>query len=175
MQLSYEIDLGFARRTWAAGNEQAGQFTGEAIFLTARPLIIFSGPDGPAEVEIRGPTDWRVSAPLMTAFCLDGDIRERTSDQRSLRDVMTAMYERYGADRRPFLASDLYEVIFEIAGVDMTSFFTRYVEGDETLPIETCLGRFGLAATMKPYAGEAYLRRDRSNRAGLRRLHDLLH
>lgn len=384
VRLRYNVDLSFARRPWSAGNEQAGQFTGEALFLVARPLIVMSEPDGAAEIEFGGDPAWRISAPwaplgadgrrfaaanrtelvqnsfvigahpetrvtqgvftvivalpgvsgdagrhvtpviraalsdyldmfprtprrnfLLTFFyapqedgeaysgsaaftvsgripesdiliwgnfiaheamhhwngqsirsserartrwfsegfteyfanaamarggvitterwlrkaeshvaqymlfrsspawsgvtlavagensgrfrpgvynggwaaalCLDGEIRERTGDRRSLRDLMSLMYERYGLPRQPFTAAELYQAASEVAGADMSSYFARYVDGDETLPVHECLARFGLAATLKSYAGEAYLRRNESaNRAQQRRLRALL-
>lgn len=384
ISLRYDVDLAFTREPWSAGNEQAGQFTGEALYLVARPLIIMAEPDGPAEIEFRGDANWRVSAPwtpvagsarrfmaatrtelvqnsfvigrhpeiranqgaftiilalpgssqdvgthvapvlnaaladylemfpgtpprnfLMTFFrapqedgeafsgsaaftvsgpipesdpliwgnfiahetmhywngqsirsaerartqwfsegfteylanaalargdvisdarwirkaeshlsmyllfrnapawsgvtlsiagqnksanrpgvynggwvvalCLDGEIRTRTRDRRSLRDLMRLMYERFGLTGVTYRADDLYQAASEIAGADMSAFFARYVDGDETLPVQECLSRFGLSATLKPYAGEAYIERDRrAPRDSVQRLRSLL-
>lgn len=91
------------------------------------------------------------------ALCLDGIIRERSGDRRSLDDFMRELWLRFGTTRREYSIADLAALAGELSSSDLTSFFTRFVEGREVLPVRECLSRVGLTGTFKGYAGEAFL------------------
>ena len=96
------------------------------------------------------------------ALCLDSEIRKRSMGKRSLRDFMTAMYERYGRSAISYTERDLVRTASDTAGSELTPFFTKYVDGTDQLPVRDCLATFGIKASLKPYAGEAYLHFDRN-------------
>ncbi len=62
IRLNYEVDLSFTRLPWPVGNEQAGQFTGDALYLVARPLFIVSDVDRPARIRIQPPGNMIISS-----------------------------------------------------------------------------------------------------------------
>lgn len=45
--LRYVVDLSFTREPWPPGNEQAGQFTGDAVYRVTRPVFTVPVIDGP--------------------------------------------------------------------------------------------------------------------------------
>lgn len=96
----------------------------------------------------------------VASLCLDAELRVATGDRAGLDDVLARLDERYGSTRTLYPAAALVEAASAVAGRDLGPFFRRYIEGDETLPVRDCLATFGLAARLKPYAGEAYIRED---------------
>ena len=91
------------------------------------------------------------------AFSLD--VLARAAGERTLDDAMRLLYDRFGRANRPYTYEELVTTIGEGLGQDLRPFFARYVEGDETLPIEDTLRAVGYLALVKPYDGEVYLRR----------------
>lgn len=96
------------------------------------------------------------------AFCLDGEIRERSQDRRSLRDLISVLFQRYGLTRTRYAADDIEAVASEMAGESMSTFFSDHITGNTPLRLQQCLARFGLRMVSKPYAGEVYLAVDPS-------------
>lgn len=92
------------------------------------------------------------------ALCLDGLIREASDDRRSLDDFMRELWRRFGPGRQGYTISSLDTLADEVAGSDLGNVLRRYVESSAILPIGECLGRIGLAASIKGYAAEAFLR-----------------
>jgi predicted metalloprotease with PDZ domain len=96
----------------------------------------------------------------VASLCLDAEIRVATADRAGLADVMARLDERFGAAGTRYPAAALVEAASRVAGRDLGPYFRRYIESDETLPVRDCLATFGLAARLKPYAGEAYIWED---------------
>lgn len=96
----------------------------------------------------------------VASLCLDAELRVATGDHAGLDDVMEQLDERFGSTDTRYPAVALVEAASAVAGSDLGPFFRRYIEGDETLPVQDCLASFGLAVVLKPYAGEAYIRED---------------
>ncbi|MGH7529017.1 MAG: hypothetical protein ACREMN_01400 [Gemmatimonadales bacterium] len=83
----------------------------------------------------------------LVALLLDITIRDRSGGRRSLDDLMHAMWDRFGKDRRPYTQADVVALAGEMAGTDLRPFFAAYVEGTAALPLDTTLGRAGLRVT----------------------------
>jgi predicted metalloprotease with PDZ domain len=92
----------------------------------------------------------------MVSLLLDLLIR-RHQKQRSLDDVMVKMWEQFGKDEIGYTPEQLQEVIESVAGIDLSDFFKRYVDGIEDLPFNEYLQPFGLQLIAEgdeePYLG----------------------
>jgi predicted metalloprotease with PDZ domain len=95
---------------------------------------------------------------------LDLEIRHRTRNARSLDDVMRLMYRRFFLDApaatyyykgRGYEAADFAAAVGEVAGVDITDWFRRYVSGTEELDYDRALGHAGLRLVRDARAGRA--------------------
>ena len=80
----------------------------------------------------------------MVSLLLDLLIRERHGNRRSLDDVMLKMWHQFGQAEIGFTPEQLQEVIESVAGIDLSDFFNRYVNGTEELPFNQYLEPFGL-------------------------------
>jgi predicted metalloprotease with PDZ domain len=67
---------------------------------------------------------------------LDMEIRNHTQNRKSLDDWMRLLYTRYALPRPGFEPADAVRAASEVAGVDMSGFFERYVFGKDPLPYE---------------------------------------
>lgn len=84
---------------------------------------------------------------------LDLLIRGRTKGRASLDDVLRKMYEEfyvkspkatYYLRGRGYTSEDFQRVTTEVAGMDMSDFFRRYVRGMDTPPYDEAFGYLGL-------------------------------
>ncbi len=91
------------------------------------------------------------------AFFLDVTIREETNNKRNLEDYMRLLYERFGLTGKPYRYEDLVNAASEIVGRDMSSFFKKYVEGNELAPVEDYLKRAGFDGYLIPDDGELFI------------------
>lgn len=88
----------------------------------------------------------------LLAWLLDLDIREQTGGQKSLGDVMRAMYQKfyeapaatYYLPGRGYTEHDILAALNAVSGSDFTDFFTRYVQGTDELPYNQVLASAGL-------------------------------
>ncbi len=90
---------------------------------------------------------------------LDLLIRGRTHGKASLDEVMRRMYDEfyvkspnatYYLRGRGYRNEDFERVTSEVAGVDMSDFFKRYVKGVETPPYEEAFAQVGLRFVREP-------------------------
>jgi predicted metalloprotease with PDZ domain len=95
----------------------------------------------------------------LIAFNLDLLIRGWTRGQRSLDDVMRRAYDEfyvkspnssYYLKGRGYSIEDFTRVVSDVAGRDMTDWFTRYVRGVEPLPYQEALAAVGLRLVRSP-------------------------
>lgn len=93
----------------------------------------------------------------MVSLLLDLLIRARYRNQRSLDDVMRQMWQKFGQAEIGYTPEQLQGVIESVAGVDLTDFFARYIDGTEELPFNQYLEPFGLQLVTEkeeePYLG----------------------
>ena len=89
----------------------------------------------------------------LLGLVLDLLIRGRTNGKASLDDVMRRMYDEfylkspnatYYLRGRGYKTDDLQRVASEVAGFDLSDFFTRYVRGVEVPPYDEALDYVGL-------------------------------
>lgn len=61
VELSYQVDLGFVKEVWDAGNEQSGIFIDSAMFVVSRALFIYGNKEGAYEVRFHVPRGWSLA------------------------------------------------------------------------------------------------------------------
>jgi predicted metalloprotease with PDZ domain len=85
----------------------------------------------------------------LISFMLDVMILQATGNSRSLRDVCVLLYERFGKKGIGYNEGDIIELVKEVAGTDMHSFFADYVysPNDFEKPITECFTYLGLQMT----------------------------
>lgn len=83
----------------------------------------------------------------MVTFLLDLALRRRHENTRSFDDVMRKLWTEFGqsADGEiGFTPGDLKRTIESVAEFDLTSFFSKYIDGLMDLPFQAALADFGL-------------------------------
>jgi predicted metalloprotease with PDZ domain len=90
-------------------------------------------------------------------FLLDARLRKATNNSRSLDDVMRVAYAKFSG-AKGFTPEDFRRVAEEVAGVELRSFWTNYVEGTAELDFGDATDVLGLrfkAATpaTRPWVG----------------------
>lgn len=78
------------------------------------------------------------------SLLLDLLIRAKYHNKRSLDDVMSLMWERFGKQEQGFSETQLRSTIAEVAEENLDDFFSRYIETTEELPFDDYLEPFGL-------------------------------
>jgi predicted metalloprotease with PDZ domain len=63
VKLSYQVDLSFTKDKWKYGNEQAGFFQNDALFIVSKALFVVSDAPGTRQIDFETPASWKVSAP----------------------------------------------------------------------------------------------------------------
>ena len=94
---------------------------------------------------------------------LDLEIRARTGGQKSLDDVLLAMYRKFYAPPaadyygpgQGYKSEDILQAVNAVAGSDFTTFFERYVRGTEPLPHAPTLASAGLQLRVSTSADSA--------------------
>jgi len=115
----------------------------------------------------------------LIALNLDLLIRDKTKGQRSLDDVMRRAYDEfyvkspnatYYLKGRGYTIEDFARVVSDVAGMDMTNWFAKYVHGVDALPYDEALSGVGLrlvkTAASEPYTAGIVI--DRQDRQALR-------
>lgn len=59
--ISYEVDLSFVKKDWDVGNEQAGKFINNSMFVVTRALFLFSEIEGNSKIVFKTPSNFKVS------------------------------------------------------------------------------------------------------------------
>ncbi|MBA3944017.1 MAG: M61 family metallopeptidase [Herpetosiphonaceae bacterium] len=80
----------------------------------------------------------------LVALVLDLDIRQRTNNVHSLDHVMSYLYEQYPLGG-PGMPPDAYQqAIQQVAGIDASDFFDRYINGTDEVPFSEYLAAAGI-------------------------------
>lgn len=95
----------------------------------------------------------------LVAAGLDLAIRNHTSDQRSLDDVMRLMWNRYGRDfyrgrQAGIDESGMAALILEATGFDATPFLQKHAYGREDVPLKELFEPQGVTLTWKNSTGD---------------------
>ncbi|MDH3439375.1 MAG: hypothetical protein OEM63_01390 [Gammaproteobacteria bacterium] len=103
-----------------------------------------------------GSSKWRnrpgvYDSGFAAAYCLDGLIRENTDQSRTFADVLIALDEKFGRTKTPYVFDDLVAVSSEVAGADLSGFFTTHISGKAALPVTECAARMEHTAVIDGY------------------------
>lgn len=66
VKLSYQVDLSFTKTKWIYGNEQAGIYQDDALFVVSKALFIVSDAPSDYHISFNLPADWKIAAPWQT-------------------------------------------------------------------------------------------------------------
>ncbi|XTZ09834.1 MAG: PDZ domain-containing protein, partial [cyanobacterium endosymbiont of Rhopalodia yunnanensis] len=80
----------------------------------------------------------------LVSLLLDLLIRSHHNNQRSLDNVMSQMWQKFGKPEIGFTSQELQDVIESVAGIELQNFFARYLDATEDLPFDEYLEPFGL-------------------------------
>jgi CubicO group peptidase (beta-lactamase class C family) len=94
------------------------------------------------------------------AFALDNEINTRTGGDKSLDDVMTSLYDRYGKTEERYELDDMLAIISSSTGLDLDPFFDTYLKSRTALPLVKIMDTFGMDVYSNNYANEFYLTKD---------------
>ncbi len=88
----------------------------------------------------------------LIGLALDLTIRAKTAGQRTLDDIMQALWQRFGRDfypdgRRGVTPAEVEALFDEISGMKLKSFFEKYIRGTEDVPLAKLLAPFGVRYT----------------------------
>lgn len=79
----------------------------------------------------------------LIGLCLDVLLRDNSDGKIGLKDMMDMLSKEYGK-YKSFKDEALFDKITALSSPEIRTFFKRYVEGKESLPLEDLLGRVGV-------------------------------
>lgn len=83
---------------------------------------------------------------LFVSICQDIIIRKATDNQKSIDDLMRALYQKYGGTSESYDSDELRELMTELSGLDQSDFFENYIIGAKEIPIADYFNMLGLEA-----------------------------
>ncbi len=93
----------------------------------------------------------------LATMLLNLEVLKMSDGQRSLEDVMKAMFERFPVFEKGYTVKDLQKVCKEFAGGSLEQFFKDYIYGVKPYPWEEALAVAGLKVTAKDEEPKATL------------------
>ncbi len=111
----------------------------------------------------------------MVTLALDMLIRRESDSQRSFDDVMRLMNERYPLSAGGYTPEQFEHTVAEVAGIDLSEFFARYVAGTDDIPFSELLEVVGLELSLRdpdPQAFSGLTLRDSGGRTTVNRVLD---
>jgi predicted metalloprotease with PDZ domain len=91
----------------------------------------------------------------LVSTCLDLEIRTRTENRSSLEHVFRHLWEEYGKRDRGIGEDDLLPIMNQVTGIDLGTFFARYVAGTEEIDFDRFARLAGLSFAPKPKPPDA--------------------
>src|SRR5256714_398080 len=91
----------------------------------------------------------------LLGLLLDLEIRRRSSDAKSLDDVMRYLYHEFYERNRNYTPAEFQKACELMSGASLDDFFSRYVRGREELPYNQVLSAVGLRVEQAGYAIDA--------------------
>jgi predicted metalloprotease with PDZ domain len=96
---------------------------------------------------------------------LDFAIRQDTKNKKSLDDWMRLLYSRYALPKPGFQPDDAVKAASEVAGVDVSELFSKYISGKEPIPYEKYFAYAGIDVEKKlelekPWLGVSHIKSD---------------
>ncbi len=86
----------------------------------------------------------------LIALALDLTIREGTEDQKSLDDVMRALWQAYGRTGIGVGERDVERVAAEVSGLDLAGFFDQALDSTEDLDLSRLLASVAVELRLRP-------------------------
>ncbi len=86
----------------------------------------------------------------LVALALDLRIRRDSAGEKSLDDVMRALWERHGRPDIGVAEGDMEPLVQEITGLDLAEFFHQALRGTGDLPLAELLGELGVGFRLRP-------------------------
>lgn len=119
--------------------------------LEQSSLDVWTGSTSGYGGDPKSTVSYYVKGPIV-GFLLDARIRHVTDDARSLDDVMRQAYARYSGERG-FKPEEFQKTCSEVAGADLTEFFTEALRTTRELDYSEMLDWFGLRFTPRADTG----------------------
>ncbi|MFZ1022962.1 MAG: PDZ domain-containing protein [Thermoplasmata archaeon] len=91
----------------------------------------------------------------LVSMCLDLEIRTRTENRSSLEQVFRHLWEEYGKRDRGIGEDDLLPIMNHVTGLDLGTFFARYVAGTDEVDFDHFARMAGLSFAPKPKPPDA--------------------
>jgi len=79
----------------------------------------------------------------LIGMCLDIMLRDQSKGKIGIKDMMAMLSKEYGK-YKSFNDEKLFDKIAELSSPEIRDFFTKYVEGKESLPIKDVLNKVGV-------------------------------
>lgn len=89
----------------------------------------------------------------VVALCLDLTLRRVSGGRSSLDKVMRALWLQHGKPLIGVTPEGLEELISEVSGVELKSFFEQTLRTTEELPVAELLDAFGITLNLRPAEG----------------------
>ncbi len=86
----------------------------------------------------------------LLALALDLEIRSESDGERSLDDVMRALWRAHGENGVGVTERNLRELLERVAGYELGTFFGRFVHGTDDPPLAELLEPFGITLQLRP-------------------------
>ncbi|WP_038125907.1 M61 family metallopeptidase [Thiomicrospira pelophila] len=86
----------------------------------------------------------------LIALGLDFKIRQATNDEKCLDNLLIRLWHEYGQPQIGLKEGEIERLASEVAGVDLTDFFDRYLRGTEDLPFEQWFAEYGIQFNLRP-------------------------
>lgn len=86
----------------------------------------------------------------LIALALDLAIRQATSHQSSLDTVMQRLWQEHGKPMIGVPEAHIEQMSSEIAGIDLSNFFQRYLYNTDDIPFDELMGQVGIQWQLQP-------------------------
>jgi predicted metalloprotease with PDZ domain len=111
-----------------------------------------------SDFDIANAAQFYIKGPLV-AWMLDLEIRHQTQNKKSLDDVMLALNED-AKKGRTFKDEELIDKVEKYSGASLRDFYTHYIAGGDSLPIEKYLHYMGVHASSRKSGGSLSMTSD---------------
>jgi predicted metalloprotease with PDZ domain len=91
----------------------------------------------------------------LVALALDLTMRAATKDERSLDDLMRALWQRHGKNEIGVPEDGVERIAAEIARTDLRPFFDEHVRGTADVQLGPLLAPYGIDAHLRPSEGDS--------------------
>ncbi|TCV89564.1 M61 family metallopeptidase [Sulfurirhabdus autotrophica] len=90
----------------------------------------------------------------LVALALDLSIRSGTNQEKSLDDVMRALWQEYGLPLKGVPDEGVEKIVLEVTGLPLQDFFHKALRSTEDLPLNELLAPFGVAFMLRAAESE---------------------